>query len=219
MILAGWSWLSSADEVPARRFPSPQDVVLAGADLAQRGVLFDDAAISIQRVLLGFVLGSAAGALLGALVGRSRTAGILLSSTIRAVRSVPTMAWLPFLLLALGIGEAPKVTLIAIGAAFPVFTTLTAALHREDPTEVRPPLIAELVHALRVALAQSWVFLVAAELIHSTIGLGVLLIDSSNGGRMDRLFVAIVLLAVLGRLSDLAIGSLERRLRKRAVAA
>ena len=67
---------------------------------------------------------------------------------------------------------------------------------------MRPPLIPEFVHALRLALAQSWVFLVAAELIHSTIGLGVLLIDSSNGGRMDRLFVAIVLLAVLGRLTD-----------------
>ena len=82
--------------------------MLAGADLAQRGVLFDDAAISIQRVLLGFVLGSAAGALLGALVGRSRTAGILLSPTIRAVRSVPTMAWLPFLLLLSASGRRPR---------------------------------------------------------------------------------------------------------------
>jgi sulfonate transport system permease protein len=211
VILAGWSWLSSADLVASDRLPSPQDVVLAGVDLARRGLLFDDAAVSIQRVLLGFVLGSAAGALLGALVGRSPTAGILLSPTIRAVRSVPTMAWLPFLLLALGIGEAPKIALIAIGAAFPVFTTLVAMLQRDDPAEVRPALIPDLVHALRLALAQSWVFLVAAELIHSTAGLGVLLIDSSNAGRMDRLFVAIVLLAILGRFTDLLLAAVERR--------
>lgn len=216
VILAGWSLLSSTHVVSVSRLPSPQDVVLAGADLAQRGVLFDDAAISIQRVLLGFLLGSAGGALLGALVGRSPTVGILLSPTIRAVRSVPTMAWLPFLLLALGIGEAPKVALIALGAAFPVFTTVVAAVRLDDPAEARPPLIPDLVHALRLALAQSWVFLVAAELIHSSVGLGVLLIDSSNGGRMDRLFVAIVLLAILGRLSDLLIGFVERRLRERA---
>ncbi len=218
-ILAGWSWVSATGVIPTHRLPSPEAVVLAAADLAQRGVLFEDVTVSIGRVLIGFALGSAAGLLLAALIGRSRAAGILLSPTIGAFRSVPTMAWLPFLLLALGIGEAPRIALIAIGAALPVFTTTAAALRCGDLNEVRPPFLPEVVHALRLALAQSWVFLVAAELLHSTIGLGTLLIDSSNSGRMDRLIVAIVLLAVLGRLTDAVIGYFERRLRDRVGAA
>src|SRR5690606_5768584 len=78
-----------------------------------------------------------------------------------------------------------------------------------------PAVIPSVVSGLRLALAQAWLFLVAAELLGSTMGLGFLLIESQNNGRVDRLFLAIVVLAVLGKLSDALIGLLSRFLLKR----
>jgi len=78
-----------------------------------------------------------------------------------------------------------------------------------------PAIVPTVVSGLRLALAQSWLFLVAAELIFSSIGLGFLLKESQDNGRIDRLFLAIILLAVLGKLTDALIGVLERFLLRR----
>jgi sulfonate transport system permease protein len=232
-IVGLWWGISATGVLPAYRLPSPLSVVLAGVDLAQRGLFFQDIGISTQRVLLGFAFGATIGLVLGAVVGLSRPASILLSPLIGALRAVPSLAWLPLLVLYLGIGEVPKVTLITIGAAFPVFTTLAGALRHVDPHLVElgrayglrrvgllttvqlPAVIPSIVSGLRLALAQSWLFLVAAELLNSSMGLGFLLVDSSNNGRIDRLFLAIVLLAILGKLTDGLIGLVEKGLLRR----
>ena len=78
-----------------------------------------------------------------------------------------------------------------------------------------PAVVPSVVSGLRLALAQSWLFLVAAELIASSMGLGFLLVDSQNNGRMDRIYLAIILLAVLGKTTDALIGVGERALLKR----
>ena len=122
---------------------------------------------------------------------RSRRARILLSPSITALRSVPSMAWLPLLVLSLGIGERPKIVLIAIGAALPLFATIITAARAAEPGTTPPLQAALIVSGLRLGLTQSWVLLVAAELLHSSGGLGFLLSDSSSAGRIDRLFVAI----------------------------
>jgi sulfonate transport system permease protein len=232
-ILAVWWAISAGGWVPAYRLPSPQAVVAAAFDLGDRGLFAQYIAISTQRVLLGFAFGSLAGLALGALVGLSRTFSILLSPVIGALRAVPSLAWLPLIVLYLGYGELPKVTLVVIGAAFPVFTTLAGALRHVDPQLVElgrayglgrlgllttvqlPAVIPSIVSGLRLALAQSWLFLVAAELLGASMGLGFLLIDSSNNGRIDRLFLAIILLAILGKTTDALIGLLERWLLRR----
>jgi sulfonate transport system permease protein len=232
-ILAVWWAVSAAGLLPAYRLPSPPAVVLAAVDLAERGLLLQDVGISVQRVLLGFALGSSIGLVLGALVGLSRTASVLLSPLIGALRAVPSLAWLPLISLYIGFGELPKVLLVTIGAAFPVFTTLASSLRHVDPHLVElgraygfgrlgllstvqlPAVIPSLVSGLRLALAQSWLFLVAAELLGSSMGLGFLLIDSSNNGRIDRLFLTIILLAVFGKVTDGLIGLLEQRLLQR----
>jgi sulfonate transport system permease protein len=236
-ILALWWGVTAAQLVPSYKLPSPAAVVAAAVDLQtnplHRGLLYSDVAISVQRVLIGFLLGSLVGLVLGSLVGLSRTADILLGPLLGALRAVPSLAWMPLLLLYLGIFEPPKIVLITIGAMFPVFTTLSSALRHVDPQLVElgrafglrrfgllttvqlPAVIPALVSGLRLALAQAWLFLVAAELINSSIGLGFLLTDSQQNSRVDRLFLAIILLAVLGKTTDALIGLLERRLLKR----
>ncbi len=213
--------------------PAPLAVWDAGVELAQRGELTTHVLISVQRVLLGFAVGSAVGLALGAVVGLSRLADTLLAGTLGALRAVPSLAWVPLLLIWLKFGEDSKVTLIAIGAFFPVYTTVASALRHVDPHLVEagrafglrgaplllrvqlPAATPAVVAGLRLALAQSWLFLVAAELIASSMGLGFLLNDSQFNGRTDRILLAIVLLAVLGKTTDALVGVVERRLLRR----
>jgi sulfonate transport system permease protein len=168
------------------------------------------------------------GVAVGAAVGLSRWADVLVGPTIGAVRAVPSLAWVPLLILWLRIGENSKITLIAIGAFFPAYTTVASALRHVDANLVEagrayglrgfrlltgvllPATTPSVLAGLRLALAQSWLFLVAAELIASSEGLGFLLIDSQNNGRTDRLILAIILLAVMGKLTDAALGIFER---------
>ena len=233
IILGVWSALSFSGAVPSYKLPSPLDVVNAGIELAQNGKYQANIAISVQRVFLGFAIGSIVGLVLGSVVGLSKLGSILLSPTIGGIRAVPSLAWVPLLILYLGINEDSKVTLIAIGALFPVYTTVATALRHVDPQLVElgrafgrngvsllttvqlPAVVPSIVAGLRLALAQSWLFLVAAELIASSVGLGNLLVESQNNGRLDRIFLAIVTLAVLGKATDGLVGLLERFLLKR----
>lgn len=228
VLLALWQVVSTSGLVPVSQLPSPEMVWLAAIDLAQRGLLGQYVAISTQRVLIGFAFGAAIGVLLGAVVGLSRLGDILLAPTLGAIRAVPSLAWVPLLILWFKIGEESKIILIAIGAFFPVYTIVAAALRHVDrqlleaarafglhgvhlfSTVQLPAVVPSVLSGLRLALAQAWLFLVAAELIASSMGLGFLLVDSGNNGRIDRIFLAIILLAVLGKLTDAIIGLFER---------
>ncbi|GAA2244602.1 ABC transporter permease [Promicromonospora sukumoe] len=232
-LLALWWGVTAAGLVPPYQLPGPVAVWDAAVDLIERGQLGHHVAISTQRVLIGFALGAAVGLAVGSLVGLSKLGDLLLAPTLGAIRAVPSLAWVPLLILWLKIGEESKITLIAIGAFFPVYTTIAAALRHVDPHLVEagrafglrglrllttvqlPAVLPSLVAGLRLALAQSWLFLVAAELIASSMGLGFLLNDSQQNGRVDRILLAIVLLAVLGKLTDALIGLAERRLLRR----
>ncbi len=233
LILAAWQISTATGLVPAYRLPGPLAVVQAGAQLIEGGDLWRHIAISVQRVLIGFAAGSVAGLAVAAVVGLSRAGDALLSPTLAALRAVPSLAWVPLLILWLQIGEESKITLVAIGAFFPVFTTVAAALRHIDPHLVEagrcfglhgwslfrtvqlPAVVPSVVSGLRLALAQAWLFLVAAELIASSMGLGFILNDSQQTGRVDRILLAIVLLALLGSLTNALLGLAEKKLLRR----
>ncbi len=227
-LLALWQGVVSAGVYNRVQLPGPLVVAAAGGDLWERGLLQAYIAISTQRVVVGFVVGTALGLAAGAVVGLSRLADGLLAPTIGAFRAVPSLAWVPLLILWMGIGEDSKITLIAIGAFFPVYTTAASALRHVDRHLVEagrafglrgvamlltvqlPAAVPGIIAGVRLALAQAWLFLVAAELIASTMGLGFLLQDSGNNGRTDRILLAIIVLALLGTLTDALVGLFER---------
>jgi sulfonate transport system permease protein len=231
--LAAWQVACATGVFTASQLPSPAAVLAALGELVRRGELWQHVEISGQRVLLGFAGGASLGLVLGAAVGLSAPVRALLSSSIAALRAVPSLAWVPLLVLWLGIGEGPKIVLVAIGAFFPVYTTVSTALAHVDPhlveagrayslrgvrllIRIQLPSAAPAVFAgLRLGLAQGWLFLVAAELIASSMGLGFLLTDSQNTGRTDILLLAIVLLALIGKLTDSLLGLVERQLLRR----
>ena len=232
-VLGIWQLIIVLDVVPAYRLPSPTSVFLAGVDLYNRGLLYQHVAISTQRVLIGFAIGSLVGLIVASTVGLSRLADLLLAPSLGGLRAVPSLAWVPLLGLYMGLNEDSKVTLIAIGAFFPVYTTVSAALRHVDPQLVEagraygysgprllglvqlPAVVPSVISSLRLALAQSWLFLVAGELLGASVGLGFLLTDSNQNGRIDRLFLVIILLGVLGKVTDALVGVLERYLLKR----
>ncbi|RJT79937.1 ABC transporter permease [Arthrobacter cheniae] len=228
LILLAWHLSTASGFFRPSQLPSPASVLAAAVDLIERGQLATHILISTQRVILGFLIGSLLGVLAGALLGLSRLADVLLTPTVGALRAVPSLAWVPLLVLWIGINEDSKVTLITIGAFFPVFTTLYLGLRHVDRNLVEaarafgvngvrllttvqlPAVVPALFSGLRLALAQSWLFLVAAELIASSMGLGFLLTDSQQTGRVDRIILAIILLAVIGKITDALLGIAER---------
>ena len=227
-LLGAWQLTTSLGLFSESQLPSPTTVVEAAIELIERGLLGQFVATSTQRVLTGFAIGASLGIFLGAITGLARSWDIFLGSTLGAVRAVPSLAWVPLLILWLKIGEESKITLIVIGAFFPVYTTVSSALRHVDRQLVEagrafglhgvklftnvqlPAVLPSVISGLRLALAQSWMFLVAAELIASSSGLGFLLVDSQNNGRVDRILLAIILLAVFGKTTDALIGLFEK---------
>lgn len=212
----------------ANQLPSPIQVLRTAADLAAGGDLFRHVSASIGRVLAGFGIGATLSLLVSVVVGLSRIVERALDPTLQGIRSVPSLAWVPFLLLWMGIGETPRVTLIAIGAFFPVYVNLVSGIRNVDRKLVEvgyvfglsradlvrriivPAALPYLLTGLRVGLGQAWLFLVAAELIASISGLGFMLIDGQNSARPDIMMVSILTLAVLGKLSDGLLRTIER---------
>jgi len=161
-------------------------------------------------------------------VGLSQRAERLLDPSFQALRAIPSLAWVPLLLLWLGIDEAPKIVLIAIGAFFPVYMGVASGFRDVDRKLVEvaqmaglsgvplvrrvllPAAMPSVMTGLRNGLSLAWMFMVAAELIAATRGLGYLLTDGRETGRADIMLAAIVLLALLGKLSDTGMQRIER---------
>lgn len=230
LLLLLWQAGSSAGVFERSQLPGPFDVLAAARELIGDGRLAVHIAASLGRVSMGFALGCASAVLLGLAVGLARAAERLVAPTLQALRAIPSLAWVPLLILWMGIDEAPKITLVAIGVFFPVYTNLVAGIRQTDRKLVEvgqayglrglalarevllPAALPMLLTGLRSGLAQGWLFLVAAELIAASRGLGFLLIDSQNTGRADVIVLSIVALALLGKASDWLIQQIEQRL-------
>ncbi|UTV59760.1 ABC transporter permease [Burkholderia arboris] len=214
--------------LPDRLVPAPSEIL---DTLARMGVtrVAHHVAASALRVAAGFAAGAGLALVVGAAMGLSRRIDALLEPTFQALRAIPSLAWVPVLLLWLGIDEAPKITLIAIGAFFPVHLAVVAGIRDVDRKLVElgaayrlgplalfrrillPAALPQIVTGLRTGLSLAWMFMVAAELIAATRGLGFLLSDGRETGRPDLVFGAILLLALLGKLTDGAMRRIELR--------
>ncbi len=229
-LLVLWKILVDHEVYNRSQLPAPLDVWRAAEQLWNADLLLGHIQISTERVAWGFAWGSLVALGLALAVGLSRAVDDLVSPTLQAVRAIPSLAWVPLLLLWLGIDERPKIVLIAIGAFFPVYTNVVSGIRQIDRNLIEaaqayglrgpalawqvllPAALPSLFTGLRLGLAQGWLFLVAAELIASSKGLGFLLIDGGNSGRSDIIFLAIILLALLGKTTDWLLGLAERRL-------
>ncbi|SNX74065.1 sulfonate transport system permease protein [Cereibacter ovatus] len=207
-----------------RLLPPPSAVAGTLWSLWQGGVLADHALATLGRVGAGFGLGVAAGTLAGALTGYSRLASRLLDPSLQALRAIPSIAWVPLFILWFGIFETSKIVLIAVGVFFPVYLGLMAAIRSVDRRIVEvgriyrlsgpamvgrillPAVLPAYVTALRSGLGLGWMFVVAAEFMGASEGLGYLLIDGQQLGKPGQIVAAIIAFALLGKATDSLLG-------------
>lgn len=228
-LLLLWEAVVRAGWVSPHQLPPPSALASTAWELSVNGSLLRHAWVSSLRVLAGFLIGASLALLVGSLVALVRPAERLIDPTFQGLRAVPSLAWVPLLLLWFGIDETPKLILIAIGTFFPVYLATFSGLGNVDRKLVEvgrqagldrrallwriliPAALPGIFTGLRAALSLGWMFLVAAELIASTQGLGYLLSDGRETGRVDFVFIAILSLALLGKVTDSLLRALERR--------
>jgi sulfonate transport system permease protein len=203
-----------------RLVPPPSTVYDTLADLARTGELQHHVAATLLRVAVGFAVGTAAGTILGAVAGYSGIARGLIDPTLQGLRAVPSIAWIPLFILWLGIFETSKVALIAVGVFFPVYLGVMGAIVAVDRKIVEvgrvfrlsgfalvrrillPAVLPSYVVSLRAGLGLGWMFVIAAEFMGASEGLGYLLIDGQQLGKPAEIVAAILAFAVLGKLTD-----------------
>jgi sulfonate transport system permease protein len=213
--LAVWSGWSNG-----RLVPPPSRVFATIMELARSGELSRHIITTLMRVGAGFGLGVVAGTLLGAVSGYWGIARRLLDPTVQALRAIPSIAWVPLFILWLGIFETSKVALIAVGVFFPVYLGVMGAILSVDrkivevgrtfrlsgPAMIRrillPAVLPAYVVALRVGLGLGWMFVVAAEFMGASEGLGYLLIDGQQLGKPAQILASITIFALLGKTTD-----------------
>ena len=215
-----WEWMVQSGRASGRLVPPPSVIFATFAELWRTGELQRHALATGGRVAAGFGIGLIAGTLAGAITGYSSLLRRLLDPTLQALRSIPSIAWVPLFILWFGIFEGSKITLIAVGVFFPVYLGVMGAIRNVDRKLVEvgrvfrlsdaamvrrillPAVLPEYVIALRSGLGLGWMFVVAAELLGASEGLGYLLIDGQQLGKPAQIVAAIVAFAILGKTSD-----------------
>jgi sulfonate transport system permease protein len=221
LVLAiGWEAAVHYHLSDGRLLPPPSRIYQEFAELAQTGELQRHAIATLLRVTAGFGLGVVSGTLLGALTGYSGLTRGLLDPSLQGLRAVPSIAWIPLFILWLGIFETSKVVLIALGVFFPVYLGVMGAVMSVDRKIVEvgrafrltgmqmvrrillPAVLPSYVIALRSGLGLGWMFVIAAEFMGASEGLGYLLIDGQQLGKPAEILAAILAFAVLGKITD-----------------
>jgi sulfonate transport system permease protein len=199
---------------------APSRIIATLWELAASGELATHVIATSLRVLTGFAIGTGVGMLLGAVTGSSAAARRFLDPTLQALRAIPSLAWVPLFILWLGIFESSKIALIAVGVFFPVYLGVMGAIANVDRKIVEvgrvfrlsraalarrvllPAILPDFIIAVRSGLGLGFMFVVAAELMGASEGLGYLLVDGQQLGKPDQILAAIIAFAVIGKLGD-----------------
>ncbi|HEY0185613.1 MAG TPA: ABC transporter permease [Rhodopila sp.] len=223
-----WEFAVRNGLAPGRLMPPPSQLARTAWSLARSGELQTHILATMTRVLLGFAIGATAGTLLGMLNGANVWAARLLDPSIQALRAIPSIAWVPLFILWLGIFETSKLTLIALGVFFPVYLGIFSAVQSVDRKLIEvgrvfglsrtgiallitwPAVMPTWIASLRTGLGLGFMFVVAAELMGASEGLGYLLLDGQQMGRADSILVAMIIFALLGKACDSVLVALSR---------
>ncbi|MFC5834252.1 ABC transporter permease [Nonomuraea insulae] len=229
LLLALWVVASAAGWLDPRFLSAPWTVITTAGELIETGRLQDNLLTSVGRVALGLAIGVPLGTALALLSGLSRWGEAIIDGPVQIKRSIPSLAIMPLLILWLGIGEGMKVTVIAVGVLVPIYIHTHNGLRGIDSRYVElaetvdlargtfirkvvlPGALPGFLLGLRFAVTTAWLFLVVAELINSTSGIGYMMDLARTYGQTDVILVGIVLYGLLGLFSDAAVRLVERR--------
>lgn len=229
ILVLTWELLARLGVFPSYQLPAPTTILTTVQEMAQDGSLWGHVGITTYRVFSGFVLGTIAAVVLGALVGFYKKVEYLFDPMIQAFRSIPSLAWVPLFILWMGIGEPSKITMIAVGVFFPVYLNTVSGILGVDRKLIEvgkmyglntfqlitrvilPASLPSFLVGLRSGLGLGWMFVVAAELMGASQGLGYLLVLGQNTLSPETIIASIILFAIIGKLSDWVLKVIETR--------
>jgi len=230
VVVAIWELLAQAGWLSPQVLPAPTKVVKTAVKLATSGSLSSDLGVSLLRAIVGFVIGGSVGFTLGVLVGFSRVAEAAIDRSVQMIRAIPFLAVLPLVIVWLGVGEAEKIFLVALGVTFPIYINTTLGIRQIDPKLIElgriqglsplqlirrivlPGALPSILTGVRYAMATAWLALVVAETIGAQSGIGFLAMDAREFLRTDVIVLTIVIYALIGVAADAIARFLERRL-------
>ncbi|XMN10490.1 ABC transporter permease [Streptomyces griseobrunneus] len=230
LLLALWQVFSATEVLHPDVLASPATIARAGAGLIADGTLPAAMGVSLQRVAVGLVLGGVIGTALALVSGLSRLGEDPVDATVQMLRTVPWVGLIPLFIIWLGIGEAPKVALIALGVAFHLHLNVYAGIRGVDAQLIEageslglnrwglvrhvvlPGALPGAMTGLRYSLATAWLALVFGESINADAGIGFLMNQARELFRTDVIVVCLVMYCFLGLTADVIVRTLERLL-------
>ena len=224
-----WQVASSTGLLPEDKLASPVTVFRSGYELVVDGQLVDAFLVSLSRVAVGFAIGAVVGGALGLVSGLSRWGERVLDPPVQMLRTLPHLGLVPLFILWFGIGEEPKLALVAAGVAFPLYLNLHAGIRQADPAlleaarvlgysrfervahVVLPSAVPQTLVGLRIALGTAWLSLIVGEQVNADAGIGYLINNAREFLRTDVVVVGLLVYALLGLTTDALVRALERK--------
>ncbi|MFE9785466.1 ABC transporter permease [Nocardia salmonicida] len=229
LVVAAWAAGSLLELIDPRKLSAPWTVLHTGWELLVDGPLLANLGVSLQRVLIGMVLGVLIGTTLAVIAGLSRWGESLIDGPVQIKRAIPTLGLIPLMILWLGIGEEFKLVLITLGVVVHMYIQTHASLTTIDQklvelSEVQGVSRAEFIRSvvlpgslpgfflgLRMSVTSAWLVLIVVETVNAIDGLGKMMSNAQNYGQADVILVGLVVYAIFGLASDSAIRLVERR--------
>lgn len=229
LLLLAWELGSRTGLIPSRTLAAPSSVLLTMADMIRSGELPTNLFVSFWRAAIGLVIGTSLGVALGLTAGLSRPGDRIIDPLVQIKRTIPVVALSPLFIVWFGIGETPKIALIAFATIFPIYLNLYQGIRGVDVrlidaaksfglsraeiiwNVVLPGALPSLLVGFRYSLSIAVIMLVIAEQINASSGLGFLINNARDFMRTDIIVVCLMVYAILGLGGDLLVRSIEKR--------
>jgi sulfonate transport system permease protein len=229
VFLVLWELGSRSDLIPERTLAAPSTVLSTLLGMIVSGELPSNLLVSALRALSGLAIGVTVGLVLALVAGLSRTGEATVDPLMQIKRTIPTLALTPLFIVWFGIGETPKIALIAFASIFPIYLNLYSGIRSVDVRLVEgarsfglsrseliwhvilPGALPSLLVGLRYSLSVSILVLVVAEQINASAGLGYLINNARDFMRTDIIVVCLIVYAFLGLAADGLVRAIERR--------
>jgi sulfonate transport system permease protein len=233
-VLVVWQIVSQVGLVSEQTLPSPTQVwstavSLVTQDSSAYGTLQGNLVVSLERVAIGFAVGASIGLLLAVIGGLSRLGENAVDPLMQMLRTLPLFGLIPVFIVWFGIDNTPKIILIAIGSAIPLYLNAFAGIRNVDPKLhelsrvlqlsrrelitkiVLPGALPQILVGTRQSLGVAWLALVVAEQVNTNAGLGFMMSQATQFLNLDVIIVALLVYCVLGLLTDWLVRIAERR--------
>lgn len=229
LLVVLWQIAANVDAVNVQLFPSPARIAQAFLDSVKSGKLQENIFISLERVLIGYFYGALLGVVVGVILGLSHKAYKLCSFLFEILRPVPIIAWVPVLIMILGIGEISKIIVIMIGSFWAVFLNTYDGIRNVDTKYIEvanmfmknkqetvfrvmlPAALPNIFTGLRIGIGSAWISVIGAELIASSAGLGYMISYSREMSQPANMYVSVFIIGIIGYLINAILKFVEKR--------